>query len=170
MSPDDSTSSNEPSRRELLRKGAAVTGASAIGLASVPGTSLAGCMDHDICPRSPGYWKHNWPGNATITIAGCTLDRAEAQDILNTPKRGNKCLITLFQLIAAKVNLAAGAPSCPELETALSGAEAFVRENDCLDGNCDVGETRSWNGAERYKDALDAYNNDRLCECTLAKD
>lgn len=170
MTEDDPATGIEASRRELIRKGAVATGASAVGLTGLTGTSLAGCMDHDICPRSPGYWKHHWPGDETITIAGCTLDRSEAQAILNTPKRGNKCLIVLFQLIAARVNLAAGAPSCPELETALSGAEAFVRDNDCLDGDCDVGETRSWNGAEEYKDTLDAYNNDRLCECTLADD
>ncbi|MDG5777704.1 twin-arginine translocation signal domain-containing protein [Haloarculaceae archaeon H-GB2-1] len=169
MSPKDSTSRSETSRRELLRKGATATGAAAIGLAGVPGTSLAGCMGHDICPKSPGYWKHHWPGDETITIAGCTLDRSEAQSILKTPKRGNKCLIMLFQLIAAKVNLAAGAPSCTELETALSGAEAFIRENNCLDGNCNVGETRSWNGAEQYKNKLDAYNNGRLCECNVDK-
>lgn len=168
MREEGSTSSIETSRRALLRKGAAASGVTAVGLAASTGTSLAGCARHDICPRSPGYWKHHWPGNKTIEIAGCTLSRSEAQAILNTPKRGNKCLIMLFQLIAAKVNLAAGAPSCPELETALSGAEAFVKDNDCLDGNCNVGETRRWNGAERHKDTLDAYNNDRLCDCTLA--
>jgi hypothetical protein len=171
MTQEPSNSGVETSRRELLRKGAAATGVSAVGLAGLPGTSVAGCMDHDICPRSPGYWKRHWPGQETITIAGCTLDRTEAQAILKRPKRGNKCLIMLFQLIAAKVNLAAGAPSnCDGLDTALSGAEDFIRQHNCLTGNCTVGETRSWNGAEQYKDTLDAYNNDRLCDCTLTND
>lgn len=167
MKEEKTISSTETSRRELLRKGALAGSASAVGLATFSGTSLAGCMKHDICPRSPGYWKHHWPGSETISIAGCTLDRTKAQAILNTPKNGNKCLIVLFQLIAAKVNLAAGAPSCPELRTAISGAERFVASNNCLDGSCDVGEARRWGGAEQYKDTLDAYNNDRLCECTL---
>lgn len=162
MSDESGANGPETSRRELLRKGAAATGASAAGLAAFSGESLAGC----VCPRSPGFWKKHWPsGVNTITIDGCTLNRNEAQQILKRPKRGNKCQIMLFHLIAAKLNKKSRAPSCTAATQAIGEAEKFVSLNNCIDGNCNVGSTRRWGGYESVKDTLDAYNNDRLCNC-----
>lgn len=63
------------------------------------------------CTHSHGYWKNHpdaWPV-ARLSIGGITYSQAELLAILGAPPKGNPSYILARQLIAAKLNVAAGA-------------------------------------------------------------
>ena len=63
------------------------------------------------CTHTIGYWKNHpqkWPVN-TITIGGRTYTKCKALAILKKAPKGDATIILARQLIAAKLNIAAGA-------------------------------------------------------------
>jgi hypothetical protein len=64
------------------------------------------------CTLSQGYWKNHpadWPVNA-LTLGTVTYTAEELADILDEPVKGNGLISLAHQLIAAKLNVANGAP------------------------------------------------------------
>ena len=79
------------------------------------------------CTLTQGYWKNHpddWPVGS-LTIGGDVYTEAELLVLLDTPPRGDASLILAHQLIAAMLNVEAGA-SAP---AALADARAFLTAN-----------------------------------------
>ena len=79
------------------------------------------------CVRGQGYWKNHpdqWPVTE-LQLGSVTYNQQELLDILREPVRGNGLLILAHQLIAAKLNIAAGAdPSC--IQETIAEADALI--------------------------------------------
>jgi hypothetical protein len=79
------------------------------------------------CVRGQGYWKNHpdqWPVTE-LQLGNVTYNQQELLDILREPVRGNGLLILAHQLIAAKLNIAAGAdPSC--IQETIAEADALI--------------------------------------------
>ena len=101
------------------------------------------------CPRSQGYWKNHpaaWPVEE-LFIGDEIKTKPELLKMLKSPPRGDMELILIKQLIAAKLNKAAGADMG-------SIDQAIYQANDCLEsGDC------SRKTLEYLKDKLDKFNN-----------
>src|SRR5262249_9423354 len=68
-----------------------------------------------VCPLTQGYWKNHpnaWPVT-TLMLGGQTYSQAELLTILNTPVGGDASLSLADQLIATKLNIAAGSDPTP---------------------------------------------------------
>jgi hypothetical protein len=113
-----------------------------------------------------------WPVQ-TLTIGGHTYTREQLVKILQTPpKDGNAALILIHQLIAAELNIAAGASSAPVAAT-IADANALLAANcgNLFTTTCITNSTVS---AQMIADSsiLDQYNNGLLgvphCSTTLA--
>jgi hypothetical protein len=80
-----------------------------------------------VCVRGQGFWKNHpdqWPVTE-LQLGNVTYTQQQLLDILHEPVRGNGLLILAHQLIAAKLNIAAGAdPSC--IEEAIAEADALI--------------------------------------------
>ena len=80
-----------------------------------------------ICVRGQGYWKNHpdqWPVTE-LQLGNVTYTQEQLLDILHEPVRGNGLLILAHQLIAAKLNIAAGAdPSC--IQETIAAADALI--------------------------------------------
>jgi hypothetical protein len=79
------------------------------------------------CVRGQGYWKNHpdqWPVTE-LQLGNVTYTQEQLLAILHEPVRGNGLLILAHQLIAAKLNIAAGAdPSC--IQDAIAQADALI--------------------------------------------
>ena len=79
------------------------------------------------CVRGQGFWKNHpdqWPVTE-LQLGNVTYTQQQLLDILHEPVRGNGLLILAHQLIAAKLNIAAGAdPSC--IQDTLAAADALI--------------------------------------------
>lgn len=79
------------------------------------------------CVRGQGYWKNHpeaWPVTE-LQLGNVTYTQEQLLAILHEPVRGNGLLILAHQLIAAKLNIAAGAdPSC--IQDAIAEADALI--------------------------------------------
>jgi hypothetical protein len=79
------------------------------------------------CVRTQGFWKNHpeqWPVTE-LQLGNVTYNQQQLLDILHEPVRGNGLLILAHQLIAAKLNIAAGAdPSC--IEGTIAEADALI--------------------------------------------
>ena len=79
------------------------------------------------CVRTQGFWKNHpdqWPVTE-LQLGNVTYDQQQLLDILHESVRGNGLLILAHQLIAAKLNIAAGAdPSC--IEETIAAADALI--------------------------------------------
>jgi cysteine-rich repeat protein len=114
----------------------------------------------DQCVFTQGYWKNHpdaWPVTS-LQLGTVTYTQAELLAIFDTPVRGNGLISLAHQLIAAKLNIAAGGPS--------SGISATIAAADALIGGRVVPP-----GGSGYLDpsvtsalnnALDAYNSTEL--------
>jgi hypothetical protein len=72
-----------------------------------------------VCPLTQGYWKNHsnaWPVNSLV-LGSQTYTKAELLNILNTPVGGDASLNLAHQLIAAKLNIAAGSDPTPIAST-----------------------------------------------------
>ena len=80
-----------------------------------------------VCVRGQGYWKNHpepWPVTE-LQLGNVTYTQQQLLDILHEPVRGNGLLILAHQLIAAKLNIAAGAdPSC--IQGTIAEADALI--------------------------------------------
>ena len=83
----------------------------------------------DFCPRGNGYWKNHpadWPV-MDLDLGADNLDQAALLDILNAPPRGDATVILARALIAAKLNVAAGAGD--EIAEIIAAADAYLTEH-----------------------------------------
>jgi hypothetical protein len=113
----------------------------------------------DACTRTQGYWKNHaqaWPVDA-LTVGRTRLTKAEALALFNRSPKGDATIILVHQLMAAKLNVAAGASTSAVLDT-IAEADAWLAR---------VGLYSKPKGANkdqgiRLADVLDRFNNGRL--------
>ena len=108
------------------------------------------------CPRSQGYWKNHpesWPVDALL-IGDELYTKDELLVKLKSPPKGDMELILIKQLIAAKLNKAAGADT-DSIDEVIDQADECLETGDC-----------SRNRLEDLKDKLDRFNNsgDDCCD------
>lgn len=109
------------------------------------------------CTYTQGYWKNHeeaWPVNS-LMLGSVVYTQAELLAILGQPAQGNGLLILAHQLIAAELNVAAGAdPSA--IAAALAAAHALI-------GGLVIppigGGTLPANATSGVAQILDDYNN-----------
>lgn len=106
-----------------------------------------------------GYWVNHsekWP-LWSITLGGVTYTKEEAIAILQRATRGDKTYSMAAQLIATKLNLANGNnSSC--IASTVAAADTWMQQNPLGSG-----AKKTWTQGEPYHNALDDYNNGRLC-------
>ena len=114
------------------------------------------------CTRSPGYWKNHpsaWPVEG-ITIDEIPYTKEEAIDLMNMPVKGDKTYTMFKALVAAHLNVLAGADlSC--ISTVIADADVWMGENP--PGSSVKGSSAEWKDGEPLYLMLDKYNNGRLC-------
>jgi hypothetical protein len=80
-----------------------------------------------VCPLTQGYWKNHsnaWPVNS-LMLGSQTYTKAELLAILNTPSGGDASIILAKQLIAAKLNIAAGSNPGP-ISSTITHADSLL--------------------------------------------
>lgn len=111
-----------------------------------------GVTDGD-CTLTQGYWKNHeeaWPV-ASLTLGTRVYTKAELLVILKTPVKGNGLIKLAHQLIAAKLNIAAGASA--------TVVASVIVDADALIGALVVGEDSLANKlVSELNDKLDAFN------------
>ena len=120
-----------------------------------------------VCPLSQGYWKNHpgkWPAGSVPMTLGTHVYTTQASllKILNNSSTGDASVILGRQLIAANLNILAGATPTPDVSAAIA------------DGNTQLGagiipekvKTTSNKGKKMVTDAgvLDQFNNGLLTE------
>ena len=79
------------------------------------------------CIFSQGFWKNHeeqWP-TSSLQLGTVVYTASELLDIFNTPAQGNGLIFLAHQLIAAKLNLGAGADPGP-IQSAIDDADALI--------------------------------------------
>ena len=138
-----------------------------------PNTHLSGgfisdCEVDEVCAGTPGYYKKasHWPeGVDEIEVGGETFSQEEAIENLKQSKdKGNKCLTMFNALVAAKLNVIAGAESECVDETIFNADMWFA--NYCVPDFYLHASDPAWgmDGEPMYW-TLDDYNNGLLCAC-----
>jgi len=100
---------------------------------SLSGTNDGGVQSGD-CTLTQGYWKNHesaWPV-ASLELGSVSYTKAELIAILKTPVKGNGLISLAHQLIAAKLNVAAGA----------TGGTSIIASADAKIGALVVGKDR----------------------------
>jgi cysteine-rich repeat protein len=103
------------------------------------------------CTRTQGYWKNHpdaWPVQ-TLTLGQTSYSEDQCLDILHSPVKGNGLVSLAHQLIAAKLNVAAGATSVQ----AIADADALIGALVLPGGYLSPDQTSALTGA------LDAFNS-----------
>jgi hypothetical protein len=80
------------------------------------------------CVHTQGYWKNHpaaWPVNS-VKIGNFFYSKAQLLLIFDTPAAGNGLISLTHQLIAAKLNIAAGALAPPLVLGAITTADALI--------------------------------------------
>jgi hypothetical protein len=84
--------------------------------------------DHEECVHSQGYWKNHasvWPVTA-LRLGGVLYSKLQLLAILNQPASGNGLVSLSHQLIATKLNKAAGAILPALIVNVVSTADALI--------------------------------------------
>jgi hypothetical protein len=93
-------------------------------------SSFVSCGGEGRCPATFGYWKHHaFPASVQtngLNIGGVTYSAADLLTILNNPGNGNAVTILGPQLLAALLNLEAGATGNPTADAAIVTAESLL--------------------------------------------
>jgi hypothetical protein len=118
-----------------------------------------------VCPLTQGYWKNHpnaWPVNS-LMLGSQTYTKAELLTILNTPVGGDASLNLAHQLIAAKLNIAAGSDPTPIASTITHADNLLAMFSGKLPYHVASSSTI---GQMMVSDAntLDNYNNGRLTQ------
>lgn len=114
----------------------------------------------DPCPRSQGYWRNNpgeWPVDS-LTLGQVQYNSEQLMALFKRPPSGDASMILAHQLIAAKLNVAAGSDAEP-IQSTIAAADAL------LSGSLPLGvKPSSPTGRQMTELAsvLDAYNNGKL--------
>lgn len=80
------------------------------------------------CTLTQGYWKNHadqWAVQS-LTLGTVNYNQTQLLSILNRPVQGNGLISLSYQLIAAKLNIAAGASVPPGVATAIASADALI--------------------------------------------
>lgn len=132
------------------------------GTASQPtGDVVMGTQALVNCVYTQGYWKNHpsaWPVTS-LTVGGVVYTQAELLSIFNTPAAGNGAISLAHQLIAAKLNVAAGAVPGP-VGADITAADTLISGTCGGDplppiGTCYIAPGTS----SPYTDTLDQFNN-----------
>jgi len=127
-----------------------------VGSKVVEDSSRSRVSAHANCTLTQGFWKNHdevWPVEE-LTLGGVTYSKAQALAVLRTPPRGDATYILIHQLIAATLNVAAGAdPS--GVASALAEADTWLQANTL--GSKPKGAARDAGIA--LANALDEFNN-----------
>ena len=86
----------------------------------------------DDCTLTQGYWKNHadaWPVSS-LKLGAVTYTKVELLAILKTPVKGNGLIQLAHQLIAAKLNVAAGADDA-DIKAAIDQADALIGSLIC---------------------------------------
>ncbi len=106
------------------------------------------------CTLTQGYWKNHaevWPVSS-LTLGTETYNKSQLLSILNTPVKGNGLISLAHQLIAAKLNIAAGASDTTILAT-INAADALIGNKIIPTDKVSTSSTASLTAA------LDNFNN-----------
>lgn len=92
------------------------------------------------CTLTQGYWKNHddWPVS-DLTLGNATYTAAELDALLHNATEGDASLILAHQLIAARLNEAAGASVPSSVADALNDADAWLVANADADGRLPFG-------------------------------
>lgn len=122
------------------------------------------------CPHSQGFWKNDadaWPLEE-LTLGTTLFSKGDAIGVLETPPKGDARLILAHQLIAAELNLAAGAVDVEVDGDGTLASEAIAHADQLLADHggllfekADAVKSSSPEGSEMVSVAgvLDAFNN-----------
>ena len=120
-------------------------------------SSVTASQEGDSCTLTQGFWKTHpeaWPVD-TLTIGGVIYTKEEALAILSTPpKRGDATYILAHQLIAAMLNVLAGADDSAVAAT-IADADIWLAAHPL--GSDPEGADREVGIA--LAEVLDQYNN-----------
>lgn len=110
-----------------------------------------------------GYWTNHpndWPVDR-LTIAGTSYSKDELLGFLKRPTKGDATWQMVAQLIAARLNVAAGnESSC--IDQTIASANSWLSSNPL--GSRVRENSSAWqNGGEALKNTLDNYNNGKMC-------
>jgi cysteine-rich repeat protein len=126
-------------------------------------SSLSGQGDNGTsgdCTLTQGYWKNHpkaWPVDQ-LKLGTVTYTKVELIAILKTPVKGNGLIKLAHQLIAAKLNVAAGVPDA-DIKVAIEAADALIGSLVCPP----KGEGELANqAASELDDKLEAFNSGKL--------
>lgn len=120
----------------------------------------------DDCIFTQGFWKNHvemWP-TVSLQLGTVVYSATELQDILDTPAAGNGLIFLSHQLIAAKLNVGAGADPT-SIQSAIDDADALI-------GGLIIPPVGSGfihpSNASDLTEQLDQFNNGKLgVECNL---
>ena len=110
------------------------------------------------CVRTQGFWKNHpddWPVDE-LDLGAVGYTQNELLDILNEPVRGNGLISVAYQLIAAKLNEAAGAPVPALIDQTIADADALIGGLVIPPIGSDSLRTRD---TRTQRELLDDYNN-----------
>jgi cysteine-rich repeat protein len=116
----------------------------------------AGTSDDD-CTFTQGYWKNHpeaWPV-ASLKLGTVTYTKDQLIAILKTPVKGNGLIQLSHQLIAAKLNIAAGAADA-DIKVTIEAADKLIGALVIGEAELDTNKTSELNGK------LDAFNNGNI--------
>ena len=81
------------------------------------------------CTLTQGFWKNHpqsWPVFVTMNLGSVAYTQAQLLAIFAEPTKGNGLISLAHQLIAAKLNILAGATPPPAVSTAIANADALI--------------------------------------------
>jgi hypothetical protein len=111
---------------------------------------------------TPGFWKNHlcaWPVDELV-IGGRVYGKTQAVILMNMPVNRDKTYSLFQQLVAAKLNVAAGnVHGC--IDAALAAADNWMSIHHA--GSNVRGSSQAWQSISGVHQQLDDYNNGRLC-------
>lgn len=87
-----------------------------------------GYGDDDDCTESEGHWRSHpsqWPVSS-LRLGNVVYSKTQLLSIMNKSARGNGLLSMAHELIAAKLNVYAGAIASPKTSNAIAAADALI--------------------------------------------
>jgi hypothetical protein len=110
---------------------------------------------------SPGYWHKpsRWPVDS-IEVGGVTYTKEEAASYMTGGQEGDKTITMFRQVVAAKLNVMIGNDDSCIADT-LEDADNWMADYPL--GSGVEASSEAWTEGEPLKNALDDYNNGRLC-------
>ena len=118
----------------------------------------------DVSPLTQGYWKNHseaW-GLNEMSLGGVLYTKTQLLQIFNTPVRGNGAISMAHQLIAAKLNMAAGAHPTQATMDAINAADVMLGNNSFFTtplGTVRSAFSLSTASCSSLVSLLDAFNN-----------